>query len=189
MEKPIYIKFVNKKIKTKEAYVEKPRYLWIDVIPIDALPSNDRTLNKIFRQARVYRHVFTRSWVNAEYGKNSLKKWIEKRLLPVIRKTGIPDWGARHLFELCMRCPFGSTDYVGCLSWGLYGAGERYPLSGFEHLTQVEFEGHMFPSISCWDSYLTGIYGDYMTLPPEGQRHTHDMKAWRVSDVNEEKGI
>ena len=44
----------------------------------------------------------------------------------------------------------------------------------------LEFEGVKFPCPSCWDEYLTGIYGDYMQLPPEDKRQTHGLKAWRV---------
>lgn len=36
----------------------------------------------------------------------------------------------------------------------------------FEKAVEVEFEGHKFPAFSCWDSYLKGLYGDYMKLPP-----------------------
>lgn len=186
---PIFVKYVNKRIEVKEVYVEKIRHLWIDIIPLDALPTDEGTLIRVFSQAKRYRDMLALSWANAEEGKTPLKRWLKKAFLPLIHRTRISDWGARRLFNLCMEYPFGSTDYVGCISWGLYGPGERYPLSGFKHLTQVEFEGHMFPAISCWDSYLSGIYGDYMSLPPENKRHTHGLKAWRVSDVNKEKGM
>ena len=33
-----------------------------------------------------------------------------------------------------------------------------------------EFEGGLFPVISDYDAHLTGIYGDYRTLPPENER-------------------
>ena len=39
----------------------------------------------------------------------------------------------------------------------------------------VSFEGYTFKSPSCYDEYLTGIYGDYMQLPPIEKRQTHEM--------------
>jgi lipopolysaccharide cholinephosphotransferase len=42
----------------------------------------------------------------------------------------------------------------------------------------VTFEGHRFPAMSCWDSYLSGLYKNYMELPPEDKRVTHEMTAW-----------
>ena len=47
-------------------------------------------------------------------------------------------------------------------------------------MTTVELAGHEFPAMGCWDEYLTKVYGDYMKLPPESERITHHLKAWRV---------
>lgn len=48
----------------------------------------------------------------------------------------------------------------------------------FEKSVEVEFEGYKFPTFSCWDSYLQGLYGDYMQLPPLEKRKTHDMEVY-----------
>lgn len=42
----------------------------------------------------------------------------------------------------------------------------------------MEFEGHEFPAFSCWDSYLKGVYGNYMKLPDVEKRKTHNMKVY-----------
>ncbi len=42
-----------------------------------------------------------------------------------------------------------------------------------------EFEGHMFNVPENYHEYLTNFYGDYMTVPPENERVTHYLKAWR----------
>ena len=74
------------------------------------------------------------------------------------------------------------SKYVGAITWGLYGVGERMLKSKFEKEVEVEFEGHRFPTFSCWDSYLKGLYGDYMQLPPVEKRKTHDMVAYLFDD-------
>ncbi len=45
---------------------------------------------------------------------------------------------------------------------------------------QVDFEGLKVNAPGCWDKYLTNLYGDYMRLPPEEQRLTHDMEIWLI---------
>lgn len=45
-----------------------------------------------------------------------------------------------------------------------------YPLS------TVTFEGHQFNAPKDTDYYLSVLYGDYMTLPPESARHHHDLE-------------
>ena len=44
---------------------------------------------------------------------------------------------------------------------------------------KVEFEGRMFPAMSCWDTYLTNIYDDYMELPPLKDRINHDTIVYK----------
>lgn len=48
-----------------------------------------------------------------------------------------------------------------------------FPITLFDSLIKVEFEGREFYSIKDYDIYLKVCYGDYMKLPPEEQRITH----------------
>lgn len=42
----------------------------------------------------------------------------------------------------------------------------------------ITFESERFSTFSCWDSYLKGLYEDYMQLPPVEKRVNHEMIAW-----------
>ena len=88
----------------------------------------------------------------------------------------------KKLNDIGQRFPYEDSTYVGVVTWGLYGAGERMLKSEFEKAVEVEFEGHKFPAFSCWDSYLRGLYGDYMQLPPVEKRKTHDMEAYLLEE-------
>ena len=77
-----------------------------------------------------------------------------------------------------MQYKYDTSKYVGIVTWGLYGVGERMLKSEFEKQIKVEFEGHEFPAFSCWDSYLRGLYKDYMQLPPLEKRQTHNIDAY-----------
>ena len=46
----------------------------------------------------------------------------------------------------------------------------------------VDFEGLKLKTFSNYDDVLTLWYGDYMTLPPENQRRTHNLEAYWISD-------
>ena len=54
--------------------------------------------------------------------------------------------------------------------------------SDFENYVEVEFEGYKFPAVSCWDGYLKGLYGNYMELPPENKRQSHEMTVYTIFD-------
>lgn len=49
----------------------------------------------------------------------------------------------------------------------------------FEQSVEVTFEGHTFEAPSCWDSYLSNLYGNYMELPPKEKQITHELKVWK----------
>ena len=72
---------------------------------------------------------------------------------------------------------FASGPYVGVTIWG-YGTKERMLKAPFLKSVPVEFEGMYFPAPSNYHEYLSSLYGDYMQLPPEDKRKTHDMTAY-----------
>ncbi len=43
----------------------------------------------------------------------------------------------------------------------------------FERIVDVSFEGHKLQSVERYHDYLTHLYGNYMQLPPEDQRHPY----------------
>lgn len=85
----------------------------------------------------------------------------------------------KRMCDLAKRYSYHTSRYVGIIVWGLYGIGERVPKDEFEKKVNVLFEGREFPAMSCYKKYLSGIYGDYMKLPPKEKRKTHDMVAYR----------
>ena len=50
-------------------------------------------------------------------------------------------------------------------------------------LVDLRFEGYLFSAIKNYDEYLTMLYGDYMTLPPEDKRKPHiHLSAFKSYD-------
>lgn len=48
-----------------------------------------------------------------------------------------------------------------------------FPKKLFDSLSEYEFEGHKFWGFTDYDWFLTSVYGEYMTLPPEAERTSH----------------
>ena len=182
---PALVKFGNSKIFVKEHYAAKVNNLWVDVIPVDGMPAKDEEAAVLIGRATKLRRLFLMSRADMKEGTTPLKRAVKRIAIPLMSLFDAQRLLGRSLDRLGQKIQFGSTGYAGCVTWGLYGAGERYKDDAFDQLTTVEFEGHQFPAICYWDEYLTGIYGDYMQLPPEDKRKTHNITAWRESTVAE----
>lgn len=177
---PVFVKFINKKVNVDVRYQSEGKSLWLDILPIDGLPDDSDALSGLYRHADRVRRIMAFCMADRHQGKSRLKRIMKRALVPVANAAGMLEFSGITLDSLGKRICFGSTPWVGALTWGLYGPGERYPLAGWNDMVELEFEGKKFPAIGCWDEYLHGIYGDYMKLPPVEKRVTHEMKAWRI---------
>jgi lipopolysaccharide cholinephosphotransferase len=152
--------------------------LWIDVFPVDGLPNSERETEKLYKKAGRVRQILI--WGQAKWGEgqNLFRRLFKCVVIPISRLVGVKRC-AKKLIKIAKSRSYESSNYVGCVVWGLYGLGERMKKTEYEDVVTMTFENHSFPTYSCWQSYLTKSYGDYMTLPPEDKRPTHNMTAWR----------
>ena len=97
--------------------------------------------------------------------------------MPIIKIPGTRGYSSR-IVKLAKASPYETANKVGIITWGLYGAREAMPKDRFVQSANVEFENHQFEAMSCWDSYLSNLYGDYMKFPPEDKQKTHDMAVY-----------
>ena len=153
--------------------------LWIDIFPVDGLPNSIILTKMIYEKASFYRKLLSLNFAKTNKS-NSKIKMIFKPLARILAKFIGTSNCLKILNKLAKKYKYDTSNYVGCIVWGLYGIGERMKKSEFEKTVYVEFEGYKFPTFSCWDSYLKGVYGDYMKLPPLNKRKTHDMTAYII---------
>lgn len=151
--------------------------LWIDVFPVDGLPDTLSEIACIYKKCGFYRKVLMLNDAMLGEGKTKIRKYLKYFLKPLARLYGKKRC-VDNILKLASQYPYDKHGYVGDIVWGLYGIGECMLKNEFEKIFVVEFEGHTFPTFSCWDSYLRGLYGDYMKLPPKEKRITHDMVAY-----------
>ncbi len=168
-------------IKSKYSHSRLDSFIWVDIFPVDGLSENLEIVKNTYRQCNFYRKLLCLSEANLGEGKTSFRKWAKYFLQPIANLYGKNNL-VKKLDTIGRALPYETSSYVGIVTWGLYGAGERMLKSEFEKETEVEFEGHKFPAFSCWDSYLHGLYGNYMQLPPVEKRHTHDMEAYLLEE-------
>lgn len=64
-----------------------------------------------------------------------------------------------------------------------YDAMYYFPEDMLVPTVTVEFEGERFPIPGKYHEFLTKMYGDYMELPPEEERHGHKPAKLSVTEV------
>ena len=69
--------------------------------------------------------------------------------------------------------PTFSTGYITNTLWPAV-----YPAEILNERKKYDFNGYEFYSFKMYDLYLSTAYGDYMTLPPESSRESHNLKAY-----------
>lgn len=150
--------------------------IWIDVFPLDTLPSNLDEVKKFFKRTRALRALIISSTTNIAACKIDVKIVAKLALMGLTKVVGSKNI-CKFSDKYAQKYNIKQTGYIGGALWG-YGCGERMPICEYMKSVDVNFEGFYFPAPSCWEMYLKGLYGDYMKLPPEEKRKVHNIKAW-----------
>lgn len=172
---------INTEIDSKFDESEINKHLWIDIFPVDGLPDDIDKVKEIYSKCNFYRTLLLLQDAKLGEGTTFFRKYAKYILKPLAKFYGKKRC-AEKLEKIAKSNPYETSKYVGAVTWGLYGAGERMLKSEFEKVVEVEFEGHKFPAFFCWDSYLRGLYGNYMELPPVEKRKTHNMTVYLKED-------
>lgn len=134
----------------------------IDVFPLDYCKPEDNILKKIYRLELRYQTVYLGNSSGSVW-KNGIKTVLSV-IYPVSRIKML-DRMHKMLSDMkdgpILANVFGAWREKECIPVEWYGEGVTYP-----------FEDTEFYGIKDYDSYLTKLYGDYMT-PPKSGRHIH----------------
>lgn len=175
-----FIKIIDTRYCMEQGYVKEGAVtsIWVDILPTDGLPDNNQEINRIYRKVGIYREILMLNFAKIGEGKSKLKILLKPLVIPFAKMIGINRCN-RHIDNLSRSTPYENANKVGCIMWGIYGEKECMDKKEFEQLVDVTFEGHTFKAPSCWDSYLSNLYGDYMKLPPKEKQVTHELKVWK----------
>ena len=91
-------------------------------------------------------------------------------------------WWFARCESLMKRYPFEGSEWCGAVSVVYNGTVELYPRSMFEDYTELSFEGVPFMAFTRWDEFLRQQFGDYLQLPPEKDRRTHNLEVYLLNE-------
>jgi len=152
--------------------------IYIDIFPIDYLPTNKLVIEWIFFKKRIFQSISAFSSVKniLSHTSNPIKKLYKKLFQGIFSKLP-KNYCARKIDKLLIKNK--KTKNVVCIS-GSYVKKEIMPASYISDSVEVEFEGSMYLAPIGYHDYLVKHYGvNYMQIPPkEKQISNHNNVAY-----------
>ena len=179
---PEYKFYISRLCNTEYQIEEVSGYvtdLFIDIFPIDAMPSN-KIIRKIHYLRIFYHKLLLSFYYNDTIDMKMKRKWYEKILIK-IAKTNIfkkfvnPIKEKNRLDKVLKTYKFNGSKYSGTIM-GTYKTREIVETRLFGKPTLYEFENTQICGPEKYDEYLTHMYGDYMKMPSEKDRRIHCVK-------------
>ncbi len=145
----------------KRGLIGKIRGICVDLYPVVGTADTKEEIASFFEAAATLQLRRTQKMV----WQNRLMK-----VLPIHSIPGFDESVSTYRNFVLNKYPYeGAKNYFhvgGPLKWY-----EIFDYDVFEKLIDVDFEGCRFWAIDCYDDYLKQVYGNYLQLPPEDQRH------------------
>lgn len=168
-------------IKRMGSVSERQEELWIDILPLDGMPSNKVkfTFHKWKLQAaRFLYHLSCFDKVNVQRpGRPLFHRMVIKFLLVSRLWKFFASWNTKKCLDRVDRLlKKYSVEATGCVMdymGSTKGFPPVFPLDKFREPVGYQFEDMKLMGPSDADFYLTKIYHDYMQLPPEHERNVH----------------
>jgi lipopolysaccharide cholinephosphotransferase len=149
--------------------------IFIDLFPLDCVPENI-----LLRQVHCFRCFLYRKAFWSEVGAKTAKGF-ERAAYLLLRKIP-PGPLYRSYDRFAKKCNRHKSKWVRTLTFPTptrdYGFLRKWSQKSADYL----FEGVCLRGIAEYDEYLTFTFGDYMAIPPEAQRKTHQISKLKLPE-------
>ena len=152
----------------------------IDIFPLDVWSGDIESAEK--EAIYINRNMSFLSFAKSKksISLSTIKRFIKKIIMIFCKMLG-SRYFIKNIIKASRRKKGSSSQFVGCKSWCIYGKREIIPISAFESVVDVEFEGAVFPAPIGYDVYLRSLYGNYHEDPSvEKQKTHHSFAAYRL---------
>ena len=131
----------------------------VDLFPLDNVPDDpderNRHMDKAMKIRRLLHHRQNKDFISYLISYHHSLEWWWNKCDEIIRN---PKYNDSHLVAHIL---------------GARNKRTVFDRKWFENLKDIEFEGRIFKTFADTHSYLTMVYGDYMTPPPPEQQKGH----------------
>lgn len=181
--------FIDKESEIEINLAEHPRkaHIWIDVFPLDGLPSNSFKRWLRVKEILLHRYLVQIAYISTQVDVHRSRTIIEKIVLKFFKTIPIgklinTNSVIDHMEKVLRRIDFYESKYCGNML-GRYREREVVPTEWFGEPKRGLFEGMEVSIPAEGHKILTAIYGDYMQLPPEEERVAHNVNIIKSRSI------
>ena len=144
----------------------------MDISVIDGVPASKLLrwihFKTMFFLSRIHSFCITKKSAILNSKLFNILNIMLRPVRPVLKAVGLHNY-QRWMDALCRKYSYDDCEYIGVIN-GTAGVKETMKKADMEPPVTVTFEGENFTAMANYKEYLTNLYGDYMTLPPENKR-------------------
>ena len=181
--------FIDNESEIEINLASKPRraHIWLDIFPLDGTPPAKIKRWFHIKYILFLRHLVQIAHIETQVDSQRTRPWYEKAILTFCRIIPIgkllsTDRLLDRIEEILHKYPYSESEFSGNLL-GRYRGKEIVPTSWFGEGDTGPFEGKTVSIPADSNGYLTAIYGDYMTMPPEDKRDSHNVRIITARNI------
>ena len=150
--------------------------VWLDVFPLDGFSYEYEDSAKFEKEVKKTwrKTILGYPWnLRRKFSKRTFFKDLGLNIVALLTFwTGVGHYRNKSVEKRLTRIPYSKAKTVGN-HYGIYYKKEAMPIEWFGEGSKATFEGVEVIIPKEWDKYLTKLYTDYMTPPPEDKRIGH----------------
>lgn len=162
----MFTRLINKMTVLEEIHypLRSKTAINIDIFPISGFPSGDeQEIADFTNEVLQLRNEWDDFWFTYGTQKNEYEKYEQLKM---------------KIKDIMTRYDFDDSEMAGYIVTGKLDR-ELLPRACFDESMLMEFEGENYRVPKGYHTYLTNMYGDYMTLPSKDQQESkHYFNAW-----------
>lgn len=145
--------------------------VYIDIFPLDGMPETPDDRKKRFKELNsIRKRINNTCLLKPKFHRNPFAYLNACRIYNSNKNVDLSSLQKKYL-DSALKNSFDDSEFVFAAG-GAYGARDIFPGKWFEKEIELQFENLSVKAFNGYDFYLTQLYGDYMTLPPEDKRVT-----------------
>lgn len=163
---------------------EKEIGVFLDLFPIDGLPESKIGRKVYYKYTKILQKLNT-ACLKKEFLPNEGFRAIKSIMKACLRESWAP-WFVKKMESEAQKYDFDKATYVAVSMATQYGERETIKRELMSSETRLQFVDRKLPVPVGYDTYLSNLYGDYMTIPEGAKENGYShLSHWKIEFLDD----